>query len=456
MQVQTVVFMIIRMAFFAPIIGVGGVIRAVDKSPSTWWIIALSVLLLICLIMVVFIIAMPKFKLIQKLVDRLNLVTRENLSGMMVIRAFNKQKFEEKRFDDANTDLTKTMLFINRVMVSLMPIMMLIMNGLSILIIFVGAKQIAASTMKVGDMMAFMQYSMQIMFAFLNLSMLFIFLPRSAVSGDRIAEVLQKEIAIQDPEQPLDFPEPFEAKIEFKHVFFRYPDAEENVLHDINFTAEPGQVTAFIGSTGCGKSTVVNLIPRFYDVTEGAVVVDGRDVREVNQHVLRDKIGYTPQKGNLFSGTVASNLYFADENASDAQLKDALDIAQASEFVFENPEGLDAEISQGGTNVSGGQKQRLSIARSLVKKPPIYIFDDSFSALDFKTDATLRRQLREKTGDSTVLIVTQRVATVKTADQIIVLDDGRIVGKGKHRDLLKTCKEYYEIATSQLSEEELA
>ncbi len=455
-QIQQVVFMVMRMLFFAPIMGIGGVIRAIDKSPNMWWIIALAVALLILLIVVVFFIAVPKFTIIQKLIDRLNLVTRENLSGMMVIRAFNKQDFEEQRFDGANKDLANVTLFINRVMAVMMPVMMLIMNGLSVLIIWVGAHQIAASTLQVGDMMAFLQYSMQIMFAFLMLSMMFIFLPRAFVSGDRISEVLETENVIKDPADPKPLPAPFSGKVEFRNVDFRYPEAEEDVLKDISFTALPGQVTAIIGSTGCGKSTVVNLVPRFFDVYKGAVLVDDVDVRDVRQHDLREKIGYTPQKGVLFSGTVESNLRLADEEASEETLRQSIEIAQAADFVFENPEGLDAPISQGGGNVSGGQKQRLSIARSLVKRPPIFIFDDTFSALDFKTDAALRKELKEKTGNSTVLLVTQRVATVMSADQIIVLDNGKIVGKGTHRELMKSCQTYQEIATSQLSKEELA
>jgi len=422
-----------------------------------WWIIALAVVTLLGLIGLVTAIALPKFKIIQKLVDRLNLVTRENLSGMMVIRAFNKQGFEEKRFDGANRDLTNISLDISRIMVAIMPIMMLVMNGVSILIIWVGAHQIAQSALQVGDMMAFLQYVMQIMFAFLNLAMLLIFLPRAAVSGDRIADVLEKENVITDPETPASFNVPFDNTIEFRNVSFRYPEAEEDVLHDITFTARAGETTAFIGSTGCGKSTVVNLIPRFYDVTGGSVLVDGKDVREVKQSELRDKIGYIPQKGNLFTGTISSNLRIADENAPDETLVEAINVAQASEFVFEekDAEGLETPISQGGMNVSGGQKQRLAIARALVKKPPIYIFDDSFSALDFKTDSALRKALHENMGGSTVLIVTQRVATVKNADQIIVLDDGRVVGKGTHKELMETCDTYQEIATSQLSLEEL-
>jgi ATP-binding cassette subfamily B protein len=455
-QIQQVVFLILRLAFFAPIMGIGSVIRAYDKSPNMWWIIALAVGVLLLLITVVFIIATPKFKIIQKLIDRLNLVTRENLSGMMVIRAFNKQKFEEDRFDRSNRDLADVSLFINRVIVSVFPIMLTVMNGLSILIIWVGAQQIAQSTLQVGDMIAFIQYSMQVMFSFLQLTMLFIFLPRSFVSGERLAEVLESENVIKDPAEPKSFPDPFQGKIEFRDVCFQYPDAEECVLKDISFTTNPGELTAIIGSTGCGKSTLVNLIPRFFDVNQGQVLIDDIDVREVRQADLHDKIGYTPQRGVLFTGTVESNLRFADQDATEETLKEAINIAQAADFVFENPEGLSAEISQGGSNVSGGQKQRLNIARSLVKKPPIFIFDDSFSALDFKTDAALRKALKEKTGESTVLLVTQRVATVKTADQIIVLENGEIVGKGTHQDLMATCQTYQEIATSQLSKEELA
>jgi ATP-binding cassette subfamily B multidrug efflux pump len=455
-QVQMVIFMIIRMVFYAPIIGVGGVIRAIDKSANMWWIIAVAVIALLGLILLVFSISLPKFKIMQSLIDRLNLVMRENLSGMMVIRAFNKQEDEAQRFDKANRDLTDTSLFVARVMVTMMPVMMLLMSGLSLAIIWVGAHQVAASNIQVGDMMAFMQYAMQIVFAFLMMSMMFIFLPRAAVSGDRIADVLETGLAITDPQDPQPFREPFSGEIEFRNVSFRYPSALADVLHNISFTARPGETTAFIGSTGCGKSTVVNLIPRFYDVTDGAVYLDGIDIRQVRQNDLRDKIGYIPQKGLLFSGTIESNLLYADQNASPETLQEAADIAQASEFILAKPEGFSAEIAQGGSNVSGGQKQRLAIARALVKKPPIYIFDDSFSALDFRTDAALRRALKQKTGNATVLIVTQRVATVKNADQIIVLDEGRVVGTGTHHDLMKSCETYQEIAYSQLSEEELA
>jgi ATP-binding cassette subfamily B protein len=454
-QVQTVIYMFIRMVFYAPIIGIGGVIRAVDKSANMWWILALAVLVLIGLILVVFSISLPKFKIMQSLIDRLNLVTRENLSGMMVIRAFNKQPEEEQRFDQANRDLADTSLFVARVMVTMMPVIMLIMNGLSVGIIWVGAHQVAEANIQVGDMIAFLQYAMLIVFAFLMMSMMFIFLPRAAVSGGRIAEVLETETSINDPEQPRSFKEPFIPEIEFREVGFRYPDALESILCGITFTARPGETTAFIGSTGSGKSTIVNLIPRFYDVTEGAILIDGIDLRELKQSELREKIGYVPQKGTLFSGTIESNLRYADEDASEELLREAADLAQASEFIFAKPESFEAEIAQGGANVSGGQKQRLAIARALVKRPPIFIFDDSFSALDFKTDSALRRALKEKTGDSTVLIVTQRVATVKNADQIIVLDEGQVVGQGTHHALMESCETYREIAQSQLSMEEL-
>jgi ATP-binding cassette subfamily B multidrug efflux pump len=432
------------------------VLRALAKSTSMWWIIALGVIVLLGLVLTVFSIALPRFKIIQNLIDRLNLVTRENLSGMMVIRAFNMQGFEEKRFDKANIDLTSVNLFINRVMVVMMPAMMLLMNGLAVLIIWVGAHAVARSQMQVGDMIAFMQYAMQIVMAFLMLSMMFIMLPRASVSADRIADVLETEPLIKDPGQPRQFPVPFRGRIEFHNVDFRYPGAEEDVLCNISFTAEPGQTTAFIGATGSGKSTIVNLIPRFYEVTSGAILLDGVDVRDVTQHDLRAKIGYVPQKGNLFSGTIESNLSYADENASDEQLELAAEIAQAGEFIHAMPEGMQGEIAQGGANVSGGQKQRLSIARALVKKAPIYIFDDSFSALDFKTDAALRKALKQHTGGSTMLIVTQRIATIMGAEQIIVLDEGQVAGKGNHEELMRSCEVYRDIALSQLSQEELA
>ncbi len=455
-QVQMVTVVAMRLVFYAPLLGIGGVIRAVGKGGSMWWIIAVAVVMLLILVATVMSVALPKFKIMQTLIDRLNLVSRESLSGMMVIRAFNRQSFEEARFDVANQDLMLNSRYLNRLMVVMMPVMMLIMNGLMIAIIWAGAQQIAALTMQVGDMMAFLQYAMQIVMSFLMLTMLFIFVPRAAVSGDRIAEVLETEPTIRDADQVRDFPATTRGRVEFRNVSFRYPDASDNVLCDITFTAEPGQTTAIIGSTGCGKSTLINLIPRFYDVTEGEILVDGTDIREVGQQALRDRIGYIPQKGTLFSGTIESNLRYADEAASEQELREAVEIAQASEFVFAAPEGLSTEISQGGTNVSGGQRQRLSIARALVKKAPIYIFDDSFSALDFRTDAALRAALADKTGGSTVLIVSQRVSTITHADQIIVLNEGELVGKGTHAELLDSCETYREIALSQLSLEELA
>jgi ATP-binding cassette, subfamily B, multidrug efflux pump len=455
-QMQMLVIMMMRMVIYAPIIGIGGVIRAMAKGANMWWIIALAVVVLLGLILSVYAIALPKFKSIQNLIDRLNLVMRENLSGMMVIRAFNMQGFEENRFDTANKNLTSTMLFINRIMVVMMPLMMLVMNLVMLTIIWVGAHQVADSNMLVGDMMAFMQYAMQILFSFLMLAMMFIILPRAAVSGERIAAVLETEPAIKDPEKPVDFPQPFKGAIEFRDVCFRYPAAEEDVLHNISFTARPGQTTAFIGTTGSGKSSIVSLIPRFYEVSSGEVCVDGVNIKDVTQESLRSYIGFVPQKSNLFSGTIETNLLYADENASEEDLKLAAEISQAKEFIDAKPEGMQAEVSQGGVNVSGGQKQRLAIARALIKKAPIYIFDDSFSALDYKTDAALRKSLKEHTASSTILIVTQRVATIKNADQIIVLDEGRIVGKGTHLELMEDCEVYKGIALSQLSQEELA
>jgi ATP-binding cassette subfamily B protein len=459
-QVQMVVMMMLRMVFYAPIMGVGGIIRAINKDSSMWWVIAVAVGMLLSLIVVLFTLALPKFKKMQSLIDRLNLVMRENLSGMMVIRAFNRQSFEEERFDRANQDLTGNTLFVTRLMASMFPIMTIIMNGVSVLIIWIGAHQVAEARMLVGDMIAFLQYAMQIVFSFLMMSMMFIFLPRASVSADRIAEVIEMEPEIKDPAAPVSFPENFKGTVEFRNVSFHYPGAEENVICSINFTARPGETTAIIGSTGSGKSTVVNLIPRFYDVTEGEILVSGVDVRTVTQHDLREKIGYIPQKSVLFSGTIATNLLYADENAPDSVLEEAIQTSQAAEFVASEPDGMEKEISQGGANVSGGQKQRLSIARALVKRAPIYIFDDSFSALDFKTDAALRRALRERAHASqspaTLIIVTQRVSTIRHAEQIIVLDEGSMVGRGTHEELMKTCETYREIALSQLSQEELA
>jgi ATP-binding cassette subfamily B protein len=455
-QIQLVVVLIIRMVFYAPIIGVGGIIRALEKSTSMSWVIALAVIILLGMVGIVFAIALPKFKKIQKLIDRLNLVTREHLSGLMVVRAFNTQKFEEERFDTANRDVTKTELFVNRVMVVLMPAIMFVMNGTMLLIVWVGAHQIEASTMQVGDMMAYIQYAMLIIFAFLMLTMMFIMIPRASVSGARVSEILEVDPQIKDPKNPKKFGQDFKGTVEFKNVCYRFPGAEKNILNNISFTALPGQTTAIIGSTGSGKSTLLNMIPRFYDVCGGQVLVDGIDIREVNQHDLREKIGYVPQKGVLFSGTIESNLKYADETASEEEVERAAKIAQAVEFITAKEEGYSSPISQGGANVSGGQKQRLSIARALLKKPKILLFDDSFSALDFKTDAALRRKLKEETGDSTMIIVGQRIATIKNADQILVLDEGNLVGIGKHHELMASCQTYREIALSQLSEAELA
>ncbi len=455
-QIQMLLMIGIRMVCYAPIMGIGGILMAVNKSASMSWIIAVSVVVLVGLIMIVMSIAVPKFKAIQKLIDRLNLVSRENLSGMMVIRAFGTQSHERKRFEDANGVLTATQLFVNRVMVFMMPAMMLIMNGVMLLVVWVGAHQIAESSMQVGDMMAFMQYMMQIIMAFLMISMMFIFLPRAAVSADRIAEVLGTEIPIADPEQPRHFDSGSKGLVEFRDVHFRYHNAEEDAVSDITFTARPGEMTAIIGSTGSGKSTIANLILRFYDVTEGSIRIDGTDIREVTQKDLRSRIGYVPQKGILLSGTIASNLRYGSHDAADDEIADAARIAQAMDFIDERPERFDSEIAQGGANVSGGQKQRLSIARALAKKPEILIFDDSFSALDFKTDLALRKALKEHTAGSTVIVIAQRINTIMNAENIIVLEKGRIVGSGRHKDLLRSCPEYYEIASSQLSKEELA
>ncbi|MFM8874477.1 MAG: ABC transporter ATP-binding protein [Anaerolineae bacterium] len=455
-QIQMVSMMMIRMMFYAPLMGVGGIIKVITNESPLAWIIGVAVLMLVSLIAIVFSLSLPKFKIIQSLTDRINLVASENLTGMIVVRAFTIENFEEKRFDVAKKDLTAVSLFINRVMVVMMPLMMLIMNVMLLGVIWFGANEVAASNMQVGDMMAFMQYAMQIVMAFLMLSMMFIMIPRASVSADRIHEVLSTEPHIHDPKDAKKFAEPFKGEIEFRNVSFRYPGGDIDAVQNISFVAKPGQTTAFIGSTGAGKSTIVNLIPRFYEVSDGSIFIDGIDIRDVTQHDLREKIGYVPQKSALFSGTIESNMLYADKNATSDMLQSAIEIAQAKEFVNEKPEGMATEIAQGGTNVSGGQKQRLSIARAIVKKPPIYILDDSFSALDFKTDSALRRAFKEKSKDSTLLIVTQRVSTIKNAEQIIVLDDGKIVGKGTHNELMETCETYKEIALSQLNMEELA
>ncbi|MCJ7604543.1 MAG: ABC transporter ATP-binding protein/permease [Dehalococcoidales bacterium] len=454
-QIQMLLVMLFRTVFYAPILGVGGIIRVVSGDASMSWIIAAAVMAMLVMIGIIFVVAVPKFRIIQKLVDKVNLATREMLTGMLVIRAFNTQKHEEAKFDRGNVDLTRVNLFIQRIMVMLMPTMMLIMNGSMILIVWMGAFRVDAGATQVGDLMAFMQYTMQIIMAFLMISTIFIMMPRAIVSIQRINEVLDTEPVIRDPASPQGFPEDVRGYVEFKNVSFRYPNAEEDMLKGISFKAKPGQTTAFIGSTGSGKSTLINLIPRFYDATGGSILVDGVDVREVTQHDLREKIGYVPQKSTLFSGTIESNLRYADEDVDEAVLQKALASAQANDFVKKTERGMGSPVSQGGANLSGGQKQRLSIARALVKKPEIYIFDDSFSALDFKTDSAVRRALKKDTRQSTVLIVTQRLSTIMGAEQIIVIDHGEIVGIGKHKDLMKTCEVYREIAQSQLSKEEL-
>ena len=456
-QVQMLIIMGLRIVCYAPISGIGGIIMAIRKSSSMAWIIALAVIIMLGVITVIMAIAMPRFKKMQPLIDRLNLVSRENLSGMMVIRAFSTQNFEEERFDKANKDLTNNVLFISRIMSMMMPLMMLIMNMTTLLVLWFGGHQIANMSMQVGDMMAFMQYAMQIIFSFLMIAMMFVMIPRAAVSADRIAELLESECSIKDPATPKHF-ENNRAKgvVKFENVSFAYANADEDVLKNISFTAQPGQTTAFIGSTGSGKSTIINLIPRFYDVTKGKITIDGIDVRDLSQHELRESIGYVPQKGLLLSGNIRSNIGYGLEKPEENQLNKAAETAQASEFISALPEGLETSITQGGTNVSGGQRQRLSIARALAKNAPIYIFDDSFSALDFKTDAKLRAALKENISDATILVVAQRVSSIMYAEQIIVLDEGKVVGIGTHEQLLQNCAEYREIAESQLSKEELA
>ena len=453
-QVQMVIVMILRMVLYAPIMGIGGVIKVVRTGTGMGWIIFIAVAAILMLVAVLMSVAMPKFKMMQKLIDRLNLVTREILTGLPVIRAFSREKYEEERFDTANKNLMQTQLFTNRVMTVMMPFMTLIMNGISVLIVWFGAKGIDNGEMQVGDMMAFLTYTMQIVMSFLMLTMMSIMLPRASVSANRISEVLETEPSISDRENASETGIT-EGRVKFDDVSFSYGDSEEKVLHHISFTANPGETTAIIGSTGSGKSTMINLIPRFFDVTEGTITVDGTDVRDFSQHYLRENIGLVPQKGVLFSGTIASNLRFGGEDASNEQLREAAEIAQSTDFIEAKPEKYESPISQGGTNVSGGQKQRLSIARAIVKKPKIYIFDDSFSALDYKTDAALRKALNEQVADSTVIIVAQRISTILHADKIIVLDEGRIAGMGTHEELLESCEIYEQIASSQLSENEL-
>ena len=454
-QIQLLTVMILRMVLYAPILAAGGIFKVFRTNVDMSWIIALAVALIVMVVVALFAVVMPKFKVVQSMVDRLNLVSREILTGLQVIRAFSTEKYEEKRFDRANMDLTKTNLFVNRAMTFMMPFMMLIMNGIAVLIVWVGGHSINDGSMQVGDMMAFIQYTMQIIMSFLMICMISVMLPRAAVSADRVDEILTSSTLIHDPENPVHFGENGNGEVRFEQVSFRYPGAEEDVLYDISFTAESGKTTALIGSTGSGKSTLVNLIPRFYDVTEGRITIDGVDIRDISQKELRERLGYVPQKGVLFSGDIASNILYGNPEGSEEEMREAANIAQASEFIEEKQKGYQSPIAQGGTNVSGGQKQRLSIARAIAKHPDVYIFDDSFSALDYKTDVKLRNALKEKTAESTVLIVAQRISTILHAEQILVLDDGKIVGKGTHRELLKNCEEYYQIASSQLSEKEL-
>ena len=454
-QIQLIIVMLLRIVLYAPILAIGGIIQVFQTNVSMSWIIGLAVVLIGLVILVLFLVAMPKFRIMQSLVDKVNLVMREILTGLSVIRAFSTQKYEEERFDKANRDLTRTNLFVNRAMTFMMPVMMLVMNGISVLIMWNGAHGIDNGEMQVGDMMAFIQYTMQIIMGFLMLCMLSIMLPRAAVAADRVQEVLDSRTVILDLDQPEKFSGNEKGLLTFDHVSFRYPGADENVIHDISFTARPGETTAIIGSTGSGKSTLVNLIPRFYDVTEGSITLDGVDIRNVSQHELRERLGYVPQKGVLFSGDIASNIMFGNPEGGEEEMVGAAEIAQATEFIDQKPEGYKSPIAQGGSNVSGGQKQRLSIARAIAKHPEVFIFDDSFSALDFKTDVTLRKALKKRTKNSTVLIVAQRISTILNAEQIIVLDDGKIAGMGTHQELLKTCEVYQQIAASQLSESEL-
>ena len=457
-QIQSIMMMAVRLFIYAPIIGIGGIIRAIERSVSMTWIIAIATLCMIGIMGVMFVVAMPKFKITQDLIDRLNLVSRENLSGILIVRAFSTQKFEKKRFNKANKDLADTNLFVDQAFAFMMPSIMLIMNLTTAVIVWVGARQASALRVDIGDIFAFLQYGMLIIFAFLMVGVMFVFLPRAVVSAGRIKEVLETEGSIQYSQNPLPLPEDFKGIVEFRDVSFRYPDAlesDENVLNNISFVANPGETTAIIGATGAGKTSILKLLLRFYDVTDGSIYVDGMDIRDINKEELHDKIGYVPQKALLFTGTIRSNLMYADKTATDERIQTAAEIAQATEFIQSKPEGYDANIAQGGANLSGGQRQRLSIARALVKNAPIYLFDDSFSALDLKTDAALRAALKEKTGDSTKLIIAQRISSIMDADQIVVLDNSKVVGIGKHADLMKTCEIYREIAASQLSEEEL-
>ena len=453
-MVQQATVMILRLACFAPIMGIGAVIRALETSLSLSWTIGLALLVILCIMAVSFFLILPKFQVLQKKLDRLNLIMKERLTGILVIRAFTTEKEEERNFDTANRELTKINMFVNRAMSFMMPALMFVMNAVSVLIIWAGAHLIESRELMIGDMLAYLQYAMHVIMSFLFITMMFIMIPRAAVSAQRIGRVLQVEPSVNDPENPVNPGEP-EGLVEFEKVSFAYPDAQEKTIDGVSFTAEPGKTTAVIGGTGAGKSTLIGLIPRFYDVTEGRILIDGRDIREISQRRLREMIGYIPQKGMLFSGTIGSNLRYGKEDATDEELREAAETAQAMEFIEEKDRGFEEEVSQGGTNVSGGQKQRLSIARALVKRPKIYIFDDSFSALDFKTDKALREALGKKVGDSTIIIVAQRINTILDADQILVMEEGRLVGKGTHMQLMEDCSVYREIALSQLSEEEL-
>ena len=454
-QIMMLIVMGLRIVFYAPILGIGGIVKVVKTGAGMGWVIVVAVISILCLVGVLFVFAVPKFKVVQKLVDKLNLVIRESLTGMLVIRAFSTEKYEEEKFEKANMNLTKTNLFVNRIMSMMMPLMMFVMNGITLLIVWVGSHRVDSGLMQVGDMMAFMQYVMQIIMAFLMISMVSVILPRALVSAGRVSEVLNTDIAIKDIENPVRFNVENKGEIEFRNVSFKYPGADEYVLKDVNFKAKAGETTAFIGSTGSGKSTLINLIPRFYDVTNGEILIDGENIKNVSLYDLREKIGFVPQKGILFSGTIESNLKYGGEHISDEYMNKAAAIAQATEFISSKESGFNTEISQGGTNVSGGQKQRLAIARALAKNSEIFIFDDSFSALDFKTDAKLRKAINEELSDSTLLIVAQRISTIMNADQILVLDEGKVVGKGTHKELMENCEVYRQIALSQLSKEEL-
>ena len=457
-QLQMTIVMFLRIVMYAPIIGVGAILHVIESGANMTWILALCVVVILSVVLLIFMIVMPKFKVMQKMIDKMNSVVRELLDGMLVIRAFNNEKIEEEKFDKANSDITSISLFTTRAMAIMMPIMMFLMNGTTLMILWFGSKQVDAGIIQVGSIMAFMQYAMQVIMAFLMITMVTIMLPRANVSAQRIQEVLSSEITVTDKENTCDFSSSMRGVVSFDNVSFRYPGADEDVLSDISFSTKPGQTTAFIGSTGSGKSTLINLVPRFYDVTSGSILVDGVDIRDVKQADLRSRIGYVPQKGMLLSGDIESNLLYSKKDTSENDIQSALDISQSSEFVNKKPEGIHSEINQGGTNVSGGQRQRLSIARAIVRKPEIYIFDDSFSALDFKTDARLREALAAscKETKSTVLLVAQRISSILHADQIIVLDEGKMVGKGTHEELMESCKVYQQIASSQLTKEELA